>query len=126
MLEFKKRQNIKKRIYSPLVVFVLFVILVFGFDSVWGIYKKKQMSDNNLVLTQQGFDKLKNRYDTLKEEVDRLNTQEGIEEEIRNKFSVVKEGEQVAIIVESTNKATTTLEFLKTETLWDKIVGWFK
>ncbi|MEK9184751.1 MAG: septum formation initiator family protein [Patescibacteria group bacterium] len=125
MLEFKKKQKIKKWLYSPWIIFILLFILLIGLDAVWNIYKKEQISKNNLVLAQQNLDKLKSRYDILKSEVDWLSTPEGIEEEIRNKFSVVKEGEQVAIIVESKNTPTTTPEVLKTETLWDKIVGWF-
>lgn len=125
MLEFKKKQKIKKWLYSPWMIFILLFILLIGLDAVWNIYKKEQISKNNLALAQQNLDKLKSRYDTLKNEVDWLSTPEGIEEEIRNKFSVVKEGEQVAIIVESKNTPTTTPEILKTETLWDKIVGWF-
>ena len=125
MLEFKKKQKIKKWLYSPWIIFILLFILLIGLDAVWNIYKKEQISKNNLVLAQQNLDKLKSRYDILKSDVDWLITPEGIEEEIRNKFSVVKEGEQVAIIVESKNTPTTTPEVLKTETLWDKIVGWF-
>ncbi len=125
MLEFKKRQKIKKWLYSPWMIFILLFILLIGLDAIWTIYKKEQISKNNLVLAQQNLDKLKSRYDILKNEVDWLSTPEGIEEEIRNKFSVVKEGEQVAIIVESKSTPTTTPGVLKTETLWDKIAEWF-
>ena len=53
----------------------------------------------------------------LEEEVNNLRTQEGIIEEIKQKFSVTREGEHVAIIVnervKATSSATSTSEWFK-------------
>ena len=43
---------------------------------------------------------LKQREYNLKEKVQALKTERGVEEEVRNKFGFVKEGEEVIVIVE--------------------------
>ena len=60
----------------------------------------------------------------LNSEINRLSTDEGVEEEIRSKYSVAKPGEELIVIVgtTSTTSATTT----KGESLWNKFLGLFK
>ncbi|OHA89906.1 MAG: hypothetical protein A2832_02105 [Candidatus Zambryskibacteria bacterium RIFCSPHIGHO2_01_FULL_44_22b] len=48
------------------------------------------------------------REETLKRSIERLETPEGIEDEIKDKFGVVREGEHVAIIVDEKRAATST------------------
>ena len=61
----------------------------------------------------------------LSSEIERLKTKDGIEEEIRNKFNVVKPGEHLVVIVDdaSTSKNETTKQ---NTGWWGSFLGWFK
>jgi len=125
MLEFQKKRKVRRWLYSNWTVGVLLLLLLLGGDAVWKIYQKEAVSRANLVEAQKELERLKVRQNDLTQSVDRLRTPAGIEEEIRNKFSVVKDGEQVAIIVDSQNVATVTPPQAKEETFWQKMVRWF-
>lgn len=56
-------------------------------------------------MVKQEVEDLKNRKSELEATVRRLQTEAGIEEEIRNKFPVQKQGENTVMIVEEQAKA---------------------
>src|SRR3989338_2142757 len=65
------------------------------------------------------------REETLKRNIARLETPEGVEDEIKDKFGVVSEGEYVAIIVDEKRAATSTddFKFPWYRRLWGVIMG---
>ncbi len=65
------------------------------------------------------------RIEELKGRINRLGTPEGIEDEIKDKFSVVPPGEYVAIIVDDKRPATTTdgSEIPWYKKIWSAIIG---
>ena len=70
---------------------------------------------------------LKDRKDKLASEIDNLNTASGLEAEIRSKFSVVKQGEQVIVVVPADTATTTAAEqpgFIRN--LWNRFMNIFK
>lgn len=48
------------------------------------------------------------REQELKENIARIQTEEGIKDEIKERFSVTQEGERVAVIVDERNSSTST------------------
>ena len=93
----KKRNNLWN---SPLVLLVLFVILVvFAYDMVGLVEKAKDTSKKkDLILSQ--IEDLRSRQDSLNKDINKLNTSEGVEEIIRDKYQVVKEGEKMVVITD--------------------------
>lgn len=79
----------------------LIIVAIASFNGLFDIYRKYLESSKSLVQTERELETLKNREMELKENLDRLSTQRGVEEEIREKFSVAKDGEMMALIVES-------------------------
>lgn len=67
---------------------------------------------------------LRNREADLNERITKLDTEEGIEQEIRSKFSVIKDNENMVVIVPSKMVATTTVN--KESGFWTKIISFFK
>lgn len=57
---------------------------------------------------QAEFDEVYSRTNSLSQGLASLKTQEGIEKEIRKKFSVAKEGEQVVVVIEDNATPTTS------------------
>lgn len=85
---------------SKLSVSILFLVLVFFAWNVIGFLGKLWNTEENRRVAEEKVEELKERKENMSYEIDRLNTKEGIEENIREKFSVVKEGEKVIIIVD--------------------------
>jgi len=68
---------------------------------------------------------MKAREGVLSGEIDKLQTPSGIEEEIKSKFNVAKEGERVAVIVDRPEDVATTTSEIKPwyKRLWDDIIS---
>lgn len=112
MLELQARQKLKKRIYSRPTLVALIILAALAVKGTWNVYWKYEESKENLLKTEQQADALRAREYALTAQIAALNTEKGVEREIRKKFSVVKDGEQVIVLVdgesEAQKKATTT------------------
>jgi cell division protein FtsB len=77
---------------------------VFGRAS-WNIYQKNRQAELSKEATLRTLSDLKQREAETRAKLDRLVTEQGVEEEIRKALPVAKEGEHVIMIVEG-QKAT--------------------
>ena len=123
MVDFQRKKNIRKVIYSRITIFVLFVVVVFLLRAVYDIYKKERVSFKSVASVEENYNDLKDRKNMLRSEIDRLNTDKGIEEEIRSKFSVARPGETVVVIVDNSSNTSTDSESTG-QSFWQKIFGW--
>ncbi len=106
MIQGKK---VNKKNWSEILTLLgLIIILLFVLRATWGLYRKSQMARENLQASAERVAKLEERQVILREKIERLKTPRGIEEEIRNNYPVVKEGEQVINIVETEAQLGTT------------------
>lgn len=84
-----------------------------------GVVLKERESRERLRDLEAKAEALVIREAELQRDIAKLQTREGVIEEIKEKFSVTEEGEYVAIIVDERNKATTTEERSKAQKLKD-------
>jgi cell division protein FtsB len=126
MLEFRKKKRIQKILYSPIVLLILAIILVLLFRGVLSVYKKEKLTSQNLKQDKTELNKIISRQNNLASSLEYLKTDQGVENEIRSKFRVVKEGEKVSIIIDEQKTdepvSTTTTE----NGFWYNIVNWFR
>lgn len=99
MREIKEKQRIKKILFSKPVIIFLFIILFFMISATLGVYGKYSETRQNKNTVKVNLIDLESKEVDLREEIERLNTSRGVEEDIRKNFGFVKEGEQVVIIV---------------------------
>lgn len=111
MAQGKKRAE--KKWLDILILTGLIVVLVVFLRATWGLYRKSQMARENLQASALRMAKLEERRVVLQGKIERLKTPRGIEEEIRNNYPMVKEGEQVINIVENEVKGATTTPLTK-------------
>lgn len=123
MREFERKKKVKKIMYSRTIIFGLFILLLFFIHATYGVYKKERITRINLEQVENEKANLDHRYQTLEKSVAYLQTDEGVESEIRNKFRAVKPGEQVAIIVNTDIKKETVVK--KDMSFWMKIKDFF-
>lgn len=128
MTEFNKKRPYRKFIYSPITLFLLFIVLIIILKAAWGVYQKERISAEYLAREQNVLEELADRQAALAQSVDYLKTDKGIEAEIRSKFRVVKEGEMVAVIVDNEdvkNSTASTTTQIAPSSFWQKMRVWF-
>lgn len=120
-LEQKRKRQKRMRPLSFFASIALIIVAIASFNGLFDIYRKYSESKKGLVQTERELQTLENREIELTKNLERLSTPRGVEEEIREKFSVAKEGEMMALIVEA--KAKQKNESVNEEN-W--ILRWFK
>ncbi len=100
MFDFYEKRKIKQWLYSWPFIVILIIISVFLIHGVWGVYQQERLTRINKSQRLEYLKGLKTREDALQKEINHLNTKRGMEEEIRQKFEVAKNGEKVIVIVE--------------------------
>lgn len=104
MAEFKKKETYKFW-HSPLALIVLFCIfVVFAYNMV-GLIKKERETSQNKASELTKIEELRARESTLSRDIERLNTNEGIEASVRDKFQVVKPGEKEVLIIDPSEQS---------------------
>lgn len=124
MRDFQQRKKVRKILYSRNSVIVLAVVTVFLARGAIGVLQKNWESKKNVEMVELQLAEARVKSAELKRDISLINTEAGMEREIRQKFSVSKGGEQVAIVVEprptSTNVDQTPNGF------WASVVAWFR
>lgn len=124
MLDFYEKRKFKKLLYSKPTLIILGVIVVWLSFVVWNMYKKERDTRLKRIEQNEILNRLKDREGSLHEEIERLSTERGIEEEIRSKFEVGKDGEKIIVIVDNPEEKNTTQNEEK-KSFWQRIFSWF-
>jgi hypothetical protein len=96
----QKMPTIKKRklLYTPVGIALLFILTLYIGYSVFELYGKyAEARDKKNTATAALLD-AENRHSQVQSDLDKLSTERGREEVIREKFNVTKEGEGVVVI----------------------------
>jgi len=123
MLDFAQKRKVRSVLYHPYTITALFVVVLFFLHSTWVVYGKKRDSEKLMNVSLEHVAALETRDKELEIKIERLGTDAGLEEEIRSKFSVVKEKEYMVVVVDRENGNT-----LSTTTLvswWQKFLHFF-
>ena len=120
MSQFQKQSYFKKIIYSPITLVALGVVVLLAIYGVVDIIPKYRDAIRAERAMENKKEVLIEREEKLTNELNKLQTPEGVEESIRENLNVVKEGEHVIMIVEP--KAITSSGVEQTEkTFWQRL-----
>jgi len=122
---FSRARTIKKILYAPITILVLAILLVFLVRGAIGAYKDERASRKELQNSQQSSAELSKRETFLQSEIERLGSDRGLEEELRNKYPVAKEGESVVIIVEPKEEDNDSAP-AQTSGFWSNLFNFFR
>jgi cell division protein FtsB len=126
MKEFQHSNEVKGKMYSKWVLVLLVVIIILIIRGLISISIKQSNSSEEVKLVEAKRTQLQDRYNDLSSKVGELNTNEGMEREIRSKFDVVKSGETVIMVVDKEIPAPIEQEPSIIKKLWNGVVGVFK
>jgi|SRR3989344_1655490 len=124
MLEFHKKRKQRRILYSKGVLVLLLIIAVFLGKANLNVYKKNKESREKRVRAEQEYKELAAREEKLQQANILLTTEEGIEQEIRKKFNVVKEGEETLVIVEVPKESSEERKESVFRRFWNTIKFW--
>lgn len=100
MWETKKRNEIVRLLWRRTLLLVLFGAVIFAASSVWSIARKERES---AILRQEAeaqLAALEGRKEQIEANIKRLQTDRGMEEALRDQYSLAREGEELIVIVE--------------------------
>src|SRR5882724_2387937 len=100
MEDVRKKRKAKTRLYNKVRLIVLAIIAIFLLTSTWRVYQKNRESRLNLAAAETQLTTLQDKQEKLTSDYAKIQTAQGKDEEIRKKFSVTKDGEQIAVIVD--------------------------
>jgi cell division protein FtsB len=123
MREFEKKRKIRKFIYSKFIILVLLLLLFLLVRGTMGVYQKSKESNGRENSSAVSLSKLENRKSQLEKDLEILNSNVGIEEQLRTRYSFSREGEKVIIIIDEDVEEIAVPE---KKGIVDKTVSWFK
>lgn len=112
MFDFNEKRKIRSWLYSKASIAL---ILIFTIWLSTGVFERFQVEREMAAKREEREEELRAlqaRASALNERVGHLLDDRGIEEELRNRFDVAKEGEQVVIIVDDESASNSDLEAL--------------
>ena len=123
MLDFQQKRKIRRLMYHWVTLILLTILVLFTIHSTWVVYQKKRTSQEMKDISLQNVEELRLRNEELKWRIERLQTSPGIEEEIRSKFTVAKDKENMVIVVDnqSQNISTTSQKMGFWQKVWNFI-----
>ena len=120
MTQNQSKNSLNKIIYSKVMVTVLLIFLVLLSYSVFSLYKKRNEALTKARAAQTELSRAKAKQEQIDSSLDKLSTPEGIEDAIRDKFQVVKDGEELIVVTDPEQNKISKEENEK-QTFWDKI-----
>jgi len=100
MRELEQRRHpiyvLSLRLFTIILLLVAFVLV----RGVWSIYGKERETYVGRTQANRELFDIENRETTLRAEIARLRSPQGVEEALRQQFDMAKEGERVIVIVD--------------------------
>ncbi len=120
-MEDKSFRRVVRSKYA-LVLLGLF-ILFFGWNVIKFSGRMEEISRNKKN-AEEKIIALQEQKDRLVSDINKLNTDKGVEDSIRDKFGLAKEGEGLVVVVDGVNTSKSTSS--EDSGFWSKIKSWFK
>jgi cell division protein FtsB len=110
------------------VVWILIALVALATSAAalaaWHVFVKEREAKRERDIEAAALADLEARKAALTEKLDTLDTARGVEEEIRNRFPLVKPGETVITIVNPT-PISAAERSEQSKNFWQRIVSWF-
>ena len=124
--QYSKKRSVRERIMSSKVTLILLlVIAAMLVNAVFNMYGRYQEAKTRADRARAEIATLESRKKELSDDLARLGTPRGTEEELRKRFNVAADGEEVIVVV---NKRATTSDndTARKESIWQKVLNLFE
>ena len=124
-MKYGKQGKWKRVVSSPFFLIVILIVFVFLVKAVWKMRERVMTSSERLNTTNAELAKLEDHRSELSNKIKYLSTEQGIEAELRTKYRAIREGESVAVIVNSDESTTTADSYASSSQVIKSDVGWW-
>ncbi len=107
MKNFQKGGKWKHIMQSKLFLMFLGVVILVFIYSMFGLVGKMEETSRNRKIAEDKITELEKSKEKLNSDISKLKTEQGVEENIREKFGLAKEGENMILVVDDKNSAQT-------------------
>ncbi len=104
---------------------MLFVVLILVGRGAWGVYQKAEIARSERDITLRSLTELEARTSELRASMARLTSSRGVEEEVRQKYTVARPGEEVVVVVDDSVKKGKNSGAAEEKSFWQRIVSFF-
>ena len=125
MLDFRERFRLRKVLYAKPTIIIMAVFAVLFLHAAWGMHKKSLDAIQKRDKALEELHALESRQAELESDIARLSSDRGVEEEIRDRFMVAKDGEKVMIVIapKADNVHTVTVPADSNSSFLDKMMS---
>ena len=124
MKDFQKKGKWKSVLSTkPFLLLLAIIILFFAYNTVAFIGKMNDTVRNRKIVEER-VRELELTKEKLDSDINKLNTEKGVEESIREKFGLAHENEQMILIVDDNTKSSAVE--VEEGGFWNLVKGWFK
>lgn len=110
MRNFQKSGRLKHLMQSKLFLIFLGIVILAFFYSMFGFVIKMGETSKNRKIVEDKIIELEKSKEKLNSDINELKTDKGIEENIREKFGLAKEGENMILVIDDKNAPAITEE----------------
>lgn len=121
MIPFQGRQKLRKILYSKVTLFILAVFVFFVGRGAWNTHEKAQIARSERDIAERALAELESRTSELQASLIRLKSDRGIEEEVRQKYTVARIGEEVVVVVDDSMKKSENGEAVAKKSFWKSL-----
>jgi len=100
MKRFQEKKKFRKIMQSKPALFLLGLVIIFFTWNVVGLMNRMQNTVKYRQIEEDKIAELTERQNKLSIDIANLKTEKGLEENIREKFGLAKEGEEMIIVIE--------------------------
>lgn len=126
MANLGKENTFKSFMYSRVSIFILAVVSVFLVLSVFSIFEKREEARKQSLLSKERLIDLEKRKETLSKDIEHINNEEGMEDLLRDRYNVVKQGEEVVVIVDEDESGINSESSNSRSSFWQKILNFLQ
>ena len=131
MFDFHEKRKISSVVYSRPVIGVVLLVTILLSISAYNRYTVAKEMEVKLESRKQELEELRERARAIESKVEYLTDERGVEEELRNRFDAIREGEQVIILLEERGQGaiddTKVIDAIDTgKSFWQSLIDTFK
>jgi len=123
--DFQAKRNVKRLIYSWWTIAILVIINSLLIRSNLSLWSKVRYTAKNEARAEKEYNDVLARHMVLTADIQRLNSPEGVDLELRRKYQMVKPGEQTVVIVgEIASSSNSRYELEEKTGIWENLLRW--
>lgn len=125
MIPFQERKKLRKILYSKFTLVVLVGLFFVVGEGAWQVHQKAVVAQTERGIAARSLVELQSRTNELETSLARLKSDKGVEEEIRQKYTVARNGEEVVIVVDENAKKSENGVAPLSESFWQRLAAAF-